>query len=127
MDDRTLHPAILGLQAPWAVARVELRVEPDEVEVWVVAEAGTPHACPDCAVVSAIHDHVERRWRHLDTCQFQTVLCARVPRVHCATHGGRTTRVRRPSRAQGLRCSSSASRWRGGARPPRRPSRGDWG
>jgi hypothetical protein len=34
----------LGLQAPWAVERVELRVEPGGVEVWVAAEAGTPHA-----------------------------------------------------------------------------------
>jgi transposase len=84
---------MLGLQAPWAVERVELRVEPGEVEIWVAAEAGTPHACPDCAAVSAIHDHVERRWRHLDTCQFRTVLCARVPRVRCAAHGVRTTRV----------------------------------
>jgi len=93
VDDRALYQTILGLQAPWGVERVELRVEPGEVEVWVAAEAGTSHACPDCAAVSAIHDHVERRWRHLDTCQFRTVLCARVPRVRCATHGVRTTRV----------------------------------
>jgi transposase len=93
VDDRALYQAILGLSAPWQVERVELRVEPGEVEVWVAAEAGTPHACPDCEAVSAIHDHVERRWRHLDTCQFRTVLCARVPRVRCSTHGVRTTRV----------------------------------
>lgn len=93
MDDRALYLTILGLSAPWQVERVELRVEPGEVEAWVAAEAGTPHACPDRAAVSAIHDHVERRWRHLDTCQFRTVLCVRAPRVRCATHGVRTTRV----------------------------------
>ena len=93
MDDRALYQSILGRSAPWQVERVELRVEPGEVEVWVGAEADTPHTCPECTTVSAIHDHVERRWRHLDTCQFRTVLCARVPRVRCATHGVRTTRV----------------------------------
>lgn len=93
MDDRTLYQAILGLQAPWQVEHVELRMEPGEVEVWVAAVPETPFGCPECAAPSPIHDHVERRWRHLDTCQFRTVLCARVPRVHCATHGVRTTRV----------------------------------
>ena len=37
-------------------------------------------ACP-------IYDHREREWRHLDTCQLQTRLHARVPRVDCPTHG----------------------------------------
>ncbi len=93
MDDRALYQAILGLEAPWQVDQVELRMEPGEVEVWVAAATETSFACPDCAAPSPIHDHVERRWRHLDTCQFRTVLCARVPRVRCATHGVRTTRV----------------------------------
>jgi hypothetical protein len=66
VDDRALYKAILGLQTPRAVERVGLRVEPGEVEVLVAPEAGTPHACPDCAAISAIYDHVERRWRHLD-------------------------------------------------------------
>jgi transposase len=40
------------------------------------------------------HDHAEERvWRHLDTCQYQTVLHARVPRVACPTHGVRQVRV----------------------------------
>lgn len=29
----------------------------------------------------------ERTWRHLDTCQFQTLLTARLPRVDCPEHG----------------------------------------
>jgi transposase len=93
VDDRALYQAILGLQASWQVEQVELRMEPGEVEVWVAAVTETPFGCPECTTPSPIHDHVERRWRHLDTCQFRTVLCARVPRVHCAAHGGRTTRV----------------------------------
>lgn len=36
MDDRALYQAILGLSAPWQVEQVELRMEPGEVEVWVI-------------------------------------------------------------------------------------------
>ncbi len=85
MDDRALYQAILGLSAPWHVGQVTLRMEPGDVEVWVAAAGATPFCCPECAAPSPIHDHVERRWRHLDTCQFRTLLCARVPRVRCAT------------------------------------------
>lgn len=87
MDDRALYQTILGLQPPWDVERVELREAEAAVDVWVCPVAGTPFVCPQCAVSAPIYDHVERRWRHLDSCQFRTMLCARVPRVQCATHG----------------------------------------
>jgi transposase len=93
VNDRALYQAILGLSAPWQIEQVTLRMEPGEVEVWVAAAGATPFGCPECAAPSPIHDHVERRWRHLDTCQFRTLLCARVPRVRCAAHGVRTVRV----------------------------------
>jgi transposase len=32
----------------------------------------------------------ERAWRHLDSCQFQTLLVARLPRAQCPTHGVKT-------------------------------------
>src|SRR5205085_4425672 len=35
----------------------------------------------------------ERRWRHLDTCQYRTILVAQVPRVECAEHGVKTVRA----------------------------------
>ena len=28
-----------------------------------------------------LHGYVDREWRHLDTCQYRTVIRARVPRV----------------------------------------------
>jgi hypothetical protein len=39
------------------------------------------------------HDHREREWRHLDTCQYRTLVHARVPRLNCPTHGIRQVRV----------------------------------
>ena len=35
-----------------------------------------------------LYDHQpERRWRHLDTCQYQTILHAEPPRSNCGEHG----------------------------------------
>ena len=38
-------------------------------------------ACPESRERLPVHDHVERIWRHLDPCQFETVLICRVPRL----------------------------------------------
>jgi transposase len=93
MDDRALYATILGIAPPWEVARVELDDAAKAVHVWLEERSGTTFACPECATLSPLHDHVERSWRHLDTCQYATRLHARVPRVHCAEHGVKTVAV----------------------------------
>jgi transposase len=93
MDDRTLYAAILGIAPPWEVTRVELDDTAKAVHVWLEARSGTTFACPECQTISPLHDHVERSWRHLDTCQYETRLHARVPRVDCAEHGVKTVPV----------------------------------
>lgn len=93
MEDRELYQTILGLSAPWIVSRVELKEAEQAVHVWAEATADTVFSCPACGAPAPRYDHAERRWRHLDTCQFTTVLCARVPRVQCPTHGVKTVRV----------------------------------
>ena len=87
MRDRELYATILGVQAPWTVERVELDVAGGAVHVWLTRTEGAPAPCPDCQTACPIYDHRERQWRHLDTCQLQTRLHARVPRVECPTHG----------------------------------------
>jgi len=93
MDDRTLYATILGIAPPWEVTRVELDDHAKAVHVWLEARSGTTFACPECQTISPLHDHVERSWRHLDTCQYETRLHARVPRVDCAEHGVKTVPV----------------------------------
>lgn len=93
MDDRALYATILGLPEPWEVERVELKEDEGAVHVWVVPRPGTRFGCSDCGEVSPIYDHQERSWRHLDTCQFRTLLHARVPRLNCVTHGVKLLRV----------------------------------
>jgi hypothetical protein len=85
---------LLGLQAPWHIARVALDTSGEWVDLWVEHDVAVRWACPDCEAQAPGHDHAEERvWRHLDTCQYQTFLHARVPRVQCSTHGVRQVRV----------------------------------
>ena len=93
MDDRSLYATILGMQAPWDVERVELRDTEQAVHVWVREQRDARFVCPECGASGPIYDQVERSWRHLDTCQFQTLLHAAVPRLTCPTHGVRTIHV----------------------------------
>jgi transposase len=88
-----LYTTVLGLKAPWFVARVELNSSDKEVEVFVEAKAGSRMPCPECSEVSGVHDRRERRWRHLDSCEFRTTIVAQVPRVRCSEHGVRQVEV----------------------------------
>lgn len=94
MQDRQLYQQILGLSAPWTVQRVELRLEQGEVHLWLEHDVQATWACPECDQACPLHDHApERSWRHLDTCQYRTVLHAAVPRTHCPEHGVHLVRV----------------------------------
>jgi transposase len=87
MRDTDLYAQILGLKAPWQVAAVSVDSVAGEVTVRVGAAAGTVWNCPKCGKPAPGYDHRTRRWRHLDTCQFKTILEADVPRLQCAEHG----------------------------------------
>lgn len=49
--------------------------------------------CPECGETGRRYDKRKRQWRHLDTCQFETILEADVPRVECSKHGVHTMQV----------------------------------
>lgn len=86
MNDKQLYAQILGVSAPWRVVGVDLRLGEGEVEVTVVRDqAGT--TCPECGRTCPGYDTRRRQWRHLDTCQYRTILAADVPRVECQEHG----------------------------------------
>ena len=85
MRDRDLYAKILAICAPWHVSDVVLDVAAGTVEVFV--EHRGEARCPKCGKPCAGYDAPRRRWRHLDTCQFQTYLAANVVRVECTEHG----------------------------------------
>jgi transposase len=94
MQDRELYRRILGIEAPWFVERVELSLEKGEVHVWLEHHDRMDWACPECDAKCPLHDHQsERQWRHLDTCQYQTILHARPPRSECSEHGTRVVNL----------------------------------
>lgn len=71
-----------------------LDVKSKRVTVFAAHDKGASFHCAECGVASPLHDHDEERtWRHLDSCQFETHLVARIPRVRCDTHGTRQARV----------------------------------
>ncbi len=92
MHDHELYQQILGLTAPWKVQAVRLELAPRRIEVQVQCTEST-WACPQCQCRMHIQDWDQRRWRHLDSCEFQTLIVAKVPRVRCPEHGTLTVQV----------------------------------
>src|SRR6516165_4197781 len=86
---------LLGLKEPWVVEAVDLDLAAQRVEIRLAAQVDTRGLkCPECRKWAVLYDHApERRWRHLDTMQFETVLIARTPRVNCPEHGVKTIEV----------------------------------
>lgn len=94
MQDHQLYQQILGIMSPWFVERVELKLEEGDVHVHLAHDQHATWHCPECGAECPIYDHAaERTWRHLDTCQYQTLLHAAVPRTDCPEHGVRTAKI----------------------------------
>ena len=75
MQDKEFFSMALGLKAPWQVADVQMDMGDNRVTIVVeYAASGPVGGFP-------IHGYEERRWRHLDAMQFETVIQARVPRL----------------------------------------------
>ena len=90
MRDKDLYAKILGIEAPWKVGDVELADQ--EVRVHL-ENAKSRLPCPECGTLCGRYDSKPRKWRHLDTCQYRTILTADVPRIECPEHGVRQVAV----------------------------------
>src|SRR6266702_3313465 len=94
MQDHELYRRILGIEAPWQVERVELKLSQGEVHVYLAHQNQPEWACAECGALGRLYDHQpERQWRHLDTCQYRTILHADPPRSQCPTHGVRVVKL----------------------------------
>jgi len=88
MNDTELFTQLLGITAPWRVTRGAVDMAAERIDVWVEEAPGTRFPCATCAGPSPGYDHTpEQVWRHLDTCQCQTYLHARLPRTTCPVDG----------------------------------------
>ena len=94
MQDQELYSRILGIEAPWQVERVDLKLEQGEVHVYLEHDDKREWACAECGALCPLYDHqAERRWRHLDTCQYHTIVHAAPPRSQCREHGVRVVKL----------------------------------
>jgi len=94
MQDCELYRRILGIETPWYVDSVGLNLEAGEVHVHLAHQDRIDWPCPECGSAAKLHDHQpERQWRHLDTCQYRTILHAEPPRSDCPDHGVRVVRL----------------------------------
>jgi transposase len=87
MYDKDLYAKILFIESPWVVSGVNLKLSEGQIEVEVSRDSTAKNVCSLCNTQSPKYDEVERRWRHLDTCQYKTIIVSRVPRVQCSEHG----------------------------------------
>lgn len=84
MQLETFYSQILGVTAPWEITAADLDMKNQQVDVYVKFSGDAK--CPVCGKPAKIHDYAkERTWRHLDSCQLQTLLHCRLPRINCET------------------------------------------
>lgn len=101
MQDTELYRHLLGIEKPWTVARVELAVKEQRVDVFVEHKPGEEFPCPECDQKLGVYDHAEERtWRHLDSCHFATLLRARILLCHSIALSGAGGDGRRAPRRQ---------------------------
>ncbi len=87
MTPEELFTAALGLGRQWRVAQCRFEGEPKRLELRLEHVPGERFACPKCQALCAVHDTIERRWRHMNFFQYRCELVAKVPRTWCRTDG----------------------------------------
>ncbi len=93
-DSLTTHyQQLLGDTGPWVVSKVDLDTGQLINEVQLTVKPGTIWACPQCQGRLHVKEWRTRRWRHMDSFQFKTILEAAVPVVECSEHGAQTAQV----------------------------------
>lgn len=90
MDVEDHYAMLLGINSPWEVTLVDLKLDQQRVDIAIEYSASNG-PCPECGATCPKHDDRQlRTWRHLDTMQFETQLHCRQPRVKCDLHGVKT-------------------------------------
>ena len=95
MNEKEFYQRLLGVEAPWKVIGVKLDLEQRRVEVEVSCEPA--EWVNEAGERAHVHGYEERQWRHLDTCQCETLIRAKVPRVR---YGDGSTKMVRVSWAE---------------------------
>src|SRR6202008_2873412 len=81
MKDTKFFEQALELVAPWKVVDVYMDVTAKKVEVKVDCGSAQMWLDPQSGKRLHVHGYEQRRWRHLPTMQFETIIVAQVPRL----------------------------------------------
>ena len=103
MDAKDLFTLALQLTPEWRVPGCQLDQMGRRLTLKLDLKAGSKFSAPGVGhqLLCAVHDTVEKTWRHLDFFQDQTELVARVPRVDIDSAASFTALIR----AASLPCS----------------------
>ena len=93
MEIKEFYAQSLGIVAPWEVVEIQFLKENQRVEVRVESQKDYQWLDPATGEITPIHDWRERRWRHLPTCEYETWIVAKVPRVKGPDGEKRTVEV----------------------------------
>ena len=90
MDIIIFYSKLLGVKGVWFIREVVVDDSGGRVDIFMEHRAEVRFPCPTCQAFCGIYDHLpEREFRHLNTCQMQTWVHARIPRIQCPQHGVR--------------------------------------
>jgi len=90
METKKLLTTVLGLKdSGWYIDVIDLDEKCQIVTLDLKYCKGLELICPECGTSNNghIYDHIEREWRHKDLYEYETILKAKVPRVHCKKCG----------------------------------------
>ena len=82
MNEKNLNEKTLGLSSPWCIMNLNMNISAHRPTVKTENHRNTRFRCPECNKHSRINAPRIRRWPHLPTCQFSTIIDARIPRVN---------------------------------------------
>ena len=82
MNTNQLYEEMLDLKEPWSVKNVTLSKATNQLIIEIALKKGVVWADPtDKTARAHINGWTERQWRHLDTCQYKTIIKAKVPQL----------------------------------------------
>jgi transposase len=80
MQDHELYRRILGIESPWFVDSVDLKLEVGEIHVYLRHDDRIDWACPECGTACKLYDHQPERH-------------AEPPRSECRDHGVKVVKL----------------------------------
>ena len=90
------YSQLLGLSEDWSVSDVDLSTTDQQVVIHV-EYTGDSSVCPTCDELSPVYGQRGdiRRWRHLDTMQFETCIESATPQGKRSNHDVLSMRMNR--------------------------------